>query len=335
EDGLTSLGEFQAQTDPKNPDSDGDGLRDGVETNTGVFASATDSGTSPRKRDSDDDGLSDNVETGTQTFVDASDTGSDPNQQDSDGDQFPDGFELEYLTDPNNVDNTPITELGALLVYFDFEQEGDTVASVVGDAVGVLEGAEISADASRGSKVLRTEAETFVMVEDAAFVNIASSVDSMTVSLWLQGVGNAFGMEAPAAAFSNSIDAAVTLEGLNWFTSRPSNLGDGAGFFHQLIGLPEETINNYNPEEWHHYAFVKDGTTKSIWVDGLKVAESEDAAPLNTDITRLFVGAQRGGSNTLSGGLDDFAVFATALSGDELQLLAGGTSPDAIGQPNS
>ena len=335
DDGLTNLAEFQAQTDPMNPDSDGDSLRDGAESNTNVFVSETDTGTSPRKRDSDDDGLSDGVETGTMTFVDASDTGSDPNQNDSDGDQFPDGFELEYVTDPNDPDDTPITELGALLVYFDFEQGGDSVESVVGDAVGTIEGASISADAARDGNVLRTELGGHVLVENAAFVNIASSVDSMTVSLWLQGVGNAFGMEAPAAAFSNSIDAAVTPEGLNWFTSRPSNLGDGAGFFHQLIGLPVETIKNFDPEDWHHYAFVKDGANKSIWVDGLPIGESEDAAPLNADITRLFVGAQRGGGNGLEGALDDFAIFATALSEDDLQLLAGGTSPDAIGQPNS
>ena len=44
-------------TDPGNPDSDDDGLLDGVETNTGTFVSATDTGTNPLESDSDGDFL--------------------------------------------------------------------------------------------------------------------------------------------------------------------------------------------------------------------------------------------------------------------------------------
>jgi hypothetical protein len=45
-----------------NPDTDGDGLKDGVETNTGAFVDATNTGTNPLKADSDGDGFSDGVE---------------------------------------------------------------------------------------------------------------------------------------------------------------------------------------------------------------------------------------------------------------------------------
>jgi hypothetical protein len=43
-------------------DDDGDGLFDVVETNTGIFVSASDTGTDPLKHDSDGDGLSDGFE---------------------------------------------------------------------------------------------------------------------------------------------------------------------------------------------------------------------------------------------------------------------------------
>ena len=52
------------------PDDDGDGLADVVETDTGVFVSATDTGTDPRDADTDGDGLDDGAEVAS---------GTDPN----------------------------------------------------------------------------------------------------------------------------------------------------------------------------------------------------------------------------------------------------------------
>src|SRR5690606_24645767 len=66
-DTLTNLQEFQRGTNPTLADTDGDGLSDAVETNTGVWASATDTGTDPLRADTDGDGLSDGVERNTGT----------------------------------------------------------------------------------------------------------------------------------------------------------------------------------------------------------------------------------------------------------------------------
>lgn len=52
------------------PDSDGDGLPNTVETNTGIFVDARDTGTDPSKGDTDDDGFDDAIETSV---------GTDPN----------------------------------------------------------------------------------------------------------------------------------------------------------------------------------------------------------------------------------------------------------------
>jgi hypothetical protein len=56
------------------PDDDGDGLLDVVETGTGIFVSASDTGTGSAKRDTDGDGFHDGVEVTA---------GSDPNDPDS------------------------------------------------------------------------------------------------------------------------------------------------------------------------------------------------------------------------------------------------------------
>ena len=48
-------------------DSDFDGLDDAVETNTGVYVSPSDTGTDPANPDTDDDGVNDGLEVQRQT----------------------------------------------------------------------------------------------------------------------------------------------------------------------------------------------------------------------------------------------------------------------------
>ena len=67
-------------------DTDGDGVADYYETNTGTWVSATDTGTDPNNTDTDGDTLSDGVESNSGTYVDATDTGTNPNVSDTDGD---------------------------------------------------------------------------------------------------------------------------------------------------------------------------------------------------------------------------------------------------------
>jgi len=92
-------------------DTDGDGLLDAVETNTGIYVSASDTGTDPNNPDTDGDGLNDNVETATGTFVDLSDTGTDPNMADTDTDGVLDGAEIAFGSDPFNVNDVPASPI--------------------------------------------------------------------------------------------------------------------------------------------------------------------------------------------------------------------------------
>lgn len=59
--------------------------------------------------DTDGDGLYDSVETGTGVFVDANNTGTDPNVADTDGDGFSDGVEVQLAT------FSPVTNSAALI----------------------------------------------------------------------------------------------------------------------------------------------------------------------------------------------------------------------------
>ena len=75
QDGLTNIDEFENGTDPQDADTDDDDLNDNVETNTGVYVSATDTGTNPKVADTDVDWLNDGaeVENGTNPLLEDTD----------------------------------------------------------------------------------------------------------------------------------------------------------------------------------------------------------------------------------------------------------------------
>lgn len=93
-DQSSNLAEYQRQTDPHDPDSDGDGLLDGHETSTGTFVSVTNTGTHPLRTDSDGDGLTDGAEVHGKPFA------TNPNLADTDGDSRSDVAELSGGTNP-------------------------------------------------------------------------------------------------------------------------------------------------------------------------------------------------------------------------------------------
>jgi hypothetical protein len=62
-DTISNSDEFKNGTAPDKKDTDGDGLDDNVETGTGTFVDAGNTGTKATNPDTDDDGLNDGVET--------------------------------------------------------------------------------------------------------------------------------------------------------------------------------------------------------------------------------------------------------------------------------
>ncbi len=94
-DGLTDAEEFAIATEPDNEDTDGDGLKDGVEDGTENYVSPEMTGTKVRVADSDGDGLSDGAEVNGDPLT-------NPNDEDTDGDGEADGDELAQGTDPSD-----------------------------------------------------------------------------------------------------------------------------------------------------------------------------------------------------------------------------------------
>ena len=147
-DGLTNAEERRYGTDPKNPDTDGDGLKDGEEVkryHTNPLKSDTDGDglsdgdevlkyhTDPTKWDTDGDGLSDGDEVLKYH--------TDPLKMDTDGDGLSDGDEvLKYHTDPLKVDTDGdgLSDWDEVKVYRTDPNNPDT------DGDGLTDGEEVS-----------------------------------------------------------------------------------------------------------------------------------------------------------------------------------------------
>lgn len=103
EDDVSDLSHVAGPNDfPVTTDFDADGLSDADE-----FAEGTD----PLDPDSDDDGLLDGVETLTFTYAGPEDTGTDPLDPDTDFDGFGDGAEVKYGSDPTDDFDLPGEEV--------------------------------------------------------------------------------------------------------------------------------------------------------------------------------------------------------------------------------
>ncbi|MBI4535310.1 MAG: OmpA family protein [Ignavibacteriae bacterium] len=146
-DGLNEWEENRLGTDPKNPDTDGDGLNDGDE----VKVHRTD----PLKIDTDGDGLSDGdevlrfrtnplrVDTDGDGLSDGEEMSAfrtDPLKADTDGDGLSDSDEVRiYRTDPNRVDTDGdgLSDLDEVRIYKTDPTREDTDGDGLSDGVEV------------------------------------------------------------------------------------------------------------------------------------------------------------------------------------------------------
>ncbi|WP_081452826.1 DUF1800 domain-containing protein [Verrucomicrobium spinosum] len=111
QDGLTNLQEFTRTTLPRNPDTDGDGLKDGYETHTGTYVDATHTGTDPNNPDTDGDSLQD----GEEVFLNPR---PNPLLADTDNDGAPDAWEVRTGFDPTSSSSKPPAFPGAIGIKF-------------------------------------------------------------------------------------------------------------------------------------------------------------------------------------------------------------------------
>ena len=174
-----------------------------------------------------------------------------------------------------------------------------------------------------------------VRVSGAPFLTTAATQDKITIVFWQ----NLYDVAASSAFWGVSPSSNNGQRGIQAHVTWSDN-----NIYFDTAGCCEATLQRINKvmdgwpdyfdqsfwNVWHHLAFVKDGAVKQIWIDGQKFHEGTNTSPLPLDFVELIIGAASDAGNSMHGILDDFAVFAGALSPESIALLASGTAPDKL-----
>ena len=349
EDGLSDQDEETTHlTDPNNPDTDGDGLTDGEEVkngldpkdatgNNGADGDFDSDGlsnideikkyfTDPKSDDSDGDGLSDRVETGTGTFVNLNDTGTDPLNADTDNDALNDSDELAAGTDPFNpdtdgdtvpdgVDDDPLSSGGGfefgLVSYWPLDSD---LLDTFDDNHGTEDGGVIPFETGKFGNAINLDGTQNVIITGGDESEFDFTGGSMTVSVWCTAATINTGWQCLIAKGeengwrihrrSNDIP-----EEFSWTGGAGDTPAHGTAI---TIGGEQET--------WHHLVGVTEGVSgvESLYIDGVEVATKSGAA-LGDRTNRMRIGENPDAlGRGWNGKVDDVAIWARALSPDEI-----------------
>jgi len=205
-----------------------------------------------------------------------------------------------------------------LLASWDFNDGTvDSVSGIEGTLVG-------GATLTDGALDVRGSGNAAMLVEDAVFMNIASAMNKLTVAFW---------QKVETRTSSSSFWAFSPSTGSGGRAAQAHSPWGGGDIFWDTAGCcgGDTRMNKAwggDYAAWNHYAFVKNGDAKEIYMNGELHHSGSNNGVLPGDISRLAVGAMidsatSQGGNSVDAQIDDFKVFAQGLTQDQIKSLAG------------
>ena len=181
---------------------------------------------------------------------------------------------------------------------------------------------------------------TLLTISDPAFLaalNTATAGDHLSVSIWIQH----YAISSSSAFFFYSPSSSGTERGFQahvpW--SDDTIYFDTAGCCDGTLQRVSANISTYPAWTddsfwlaWHNFVFIKNGSDKQIWIDGNLFLDGLSAGPLPTDFNLVSVGSSipLGVGGSIEGLIDDFAVYGSGLSSNDVYAIANGTVPSAL-----
>ena len=226
-----------------------------------------------------------------------------------------------------------------LVAYWNFDHGSEidddvVITDEVADIEVLIEGTILSTEGRTGEDGdnaidLGEEPDGQIIIDaiedEDFFLKPASDFDKLTVVFWqkLHKVKNSstFWFGAPSAGANNRNAQAHVPWGNN------AIYFDTAGCCNGGTQRIQKGWSNAEFLKWQHYTFVKDGPNKRIYINGNLWHQGRNTLALKSDWNRATIGAEHNGGNKTAGILDDFAVFASALTEAEIKQLAAGTKP--------
>lgn len=269
-----------------------------------------------RSIDSDGDGLDDSVETNTGVYVSETDTGTDPNNPDTDNDGVPDGLEITEGTDPTNLNDFNSFSTG-LVAYYPFDGNANDESGNGND--GVNNNASLTSDryGNPSQSYDFNGVNSYIEMQDTADF----TVSSLTISAHVRTNSN----KISQAVFSNyginvTGNSWYTLHLYPYLL--PKLQVDNGSYSPQVTSLGEvskdewiQVVGSYNDTE----------QVLRIYVNGELLGENfiSFSSPINpTGNSTIGVQLNRSeGGSYFDGQIDDVRIYDRALSTSEVSAL--------------
>ena len=221
------------------------------------------------------------------------------------------------------------TSLPDLAAYWDFNQmatNGLAVDSRAGLAARILGGVVQTSDMTGRSGLAGDRAMHFgvaaqrlhVPAPDAGYFTGVAAADAMSVSFWIkQNVRAATPVSfvAPAVPGGRGFQAHTPwIDNTLYFDTAGCCGATDTRVLGTTVGVAWNA--------WHHIAVVKEGTAKTIYLDGVLVAAGFNTSSIAVAFTELFIGNAPNLGEAVDGDLDDFAVYKGALTAADVAVLA-------------
>ena len=287
--------------------------------------------------DSDGDGLSDGFETNTGIYVSGSDTGTDPNNADTDGDGVPDGLEITEDTDPNDP-NDFNSFSQSIWSYFSIDE---TLADTSGNqrpSIEIHNSAQISSGGAMGSslKIIGVDGHYSTSGGWAEIPDHMLEDGDFTVSFWIKveilydhGMNyitlQEHGYEGRVLSFGRPTAGNNYLRLIIPQASN-NNIEPGSPAYQQ-----DPAISSLPPnQDWLHYTLTKDNNTYTLYENNDEIFKVE----LNDGFVHsgsIFLGKQwwRSGVRTgLVGEYSKIRTYKRALSTSEVTALYYSEAPN-------
>lgn len=209
------------------------------------------------------------------------------------------------------------TDPSGLVAWYAFD--GD-----LHDALGGPDGSCVSSSscpvviAGHHGPAIELDGTSCVQVVDSG----ALDLPTLTLSIWLR----AEALGPNATQVSKRVDAGGSFYD-SWQLEIPSSPSASESFTYKGSAANEEVVSAAGAIElgvWQHVAATFDGTTKRLYIGGVRVASQPESQALSYDTHPMLIGCDDNATlvEHFQGALDDLKIFDRALSDAEIADLA-------------
>jgi hypothetical protein len=222
----------------------------------------------------------------------------------------------------------PFAAQAGLVSYWNFDNAGSLGADVgpSGNALTAFNGASYSAAGKNGGCLQLNGGSQYLGPAaggGAALTNLPIGNSTYTLAAWIKPTASG----ARGIIGWGSYGTARAVNALRLHTATTNNA------FRHYWWAADLDANPASPDifngQWHHIAAVYNGATRTLYLDGVQIAQDSPGANNSTNLN-FRIGSTNNGEY-FSGAIDDVAVWNSPLSLSEVQSLAGGALPSSVG----